>query len=604
MRISCILAFIAVILFGCSKNNDRPQSPDTTTGDYTPIPGSEPVSANIYGFVLDDENHTLQSSAVADYNYNSYPLLQNGTFITGITSVDKYTAKFRIQESSSDHFATYKTFPITTSIINYVNFKLTKRRNVGGVSNVTGSTNLFANGGSISMGVNALYETGSGIYPGVFSTTLTGDMFATYLDPTAEDFVSRLPCYPMGDDEQKRWFLKSYGVVNLKVQSSSLANMDLYNSATATLKLPIPATMLATAPDSVEKWVLRNAVWEKAGFAKKVNNFYVATINTFSTWNFASKTNAVYRTFKLRTDSGAAVINATVRIKSNNVVVAESQTDADGNAICFVPSSSELRAELLSTWNRFNYSVNTPLFSTVIPSANTASAVDVILNSTLQGLFTLRGNATNCDGSPIQNGMINFTNLIFPKEHYFPVINGIYNSAIFYETGPYEAKIKVKNSGNNVQGIDTGIAIYSGTVNKNNLNTCAASTDLFINYTVDNTAYSITGDMSHPSSPVLDVNYDGSANTTMISTDDFGAKEFQFETHGGGVGTLTGSGIYSLFINGTFYFYDPGRPMSVTFTRYDILLNGFVIGSADFYYLDNNNVDHHVVTNFKLRRAM
>jgi hypothetical protein len=595
--------FILFIFNGCKKDTAPNNVPDTPPGGGgTQIPAPEPVNTNIVGFLNDDNDQDIAGASQIVIGNTGYYTSPNGTFSTGNINVDKYISKADLNVNGSNHFYSGKTFPILPSMYSYVNFKAPRRIKIGSVTNTTGGTLAIQGGGSVSFGINSLYEAPYGIYPGFFGPSLTGDVYANAMEPGSNNFAASLPCYAMADLKQKRWFLKSYGTVNLgAVSVNSFRTMGLYNNSMATLKLPVPASMIANAPDSVEKWFLKDGLWEKAGFAKKVNNVYEAKIDRIAYWNFAAPVNGIYKTFHVKTDSGANVINATVRIKNSNAVLAEGQTNTDGKAICFVPANEDLTVEILNTW----IPGNTVISVTQVSSANTAPDVDVIVKASNPFVYTFRENATACNGTGITNGFVtvNIPNSL-RRECYIPVTNGKYNSSILASQFNHIVLLKVKNLATNEAGVDTAVVTSGGVQSSYNLNTCIPATNLFMNYSIDNVNYSILGDMSNPFSPSLNAYPSSASNNTLISTSNNSGLGLQFQTNGTGVGTYTGSGISNLFVNGVYHNYNFNKPMLIIFTRYDLVNNGFIIGKADFYYYDNTNpaISHHLIADFKLRR--
>ncbi|HXO77330.1 MAG TPA: hypothetical protein VN824_18885, partial [Puia sp.] len=130
--------------------------------------------------------------------------------------------------------------------------------------------------------------------------------------------------------------------------------------------------------------------------------------------------------------------------------------------------------------------------------------------------------------------------------------------------------------------------------------TCPAITSLFMKYSVDGVSQTITGDRATPTNPYLLAQVYNLG--TYITTGSPG-KSLLFYTGAFSAGTYNGSGIEYLSINGKYYNFNPVKPMRVTFDRYDLLTNGLVTGSADFYYDDQSSITHHVECSFQLVRT-
>jgi hypothetical protein len=364
--------------------------------------------------------------------------------------------------------------------------------------------------------------------------------------------------------------------------------------------MPIPTNLSATLPDSISLWRLSNGRWVKSVTAKKIGDFYTATIKKMSAYNLAIPVKGVYRTIRLRTNAGTPVLNATVKIKHEQAVVAEAQTDWEGNALLFLPAGQNLAVEIYGvTWQPGN-AVHTSTIST----ATTAKEIDVTINGSLPMMYTFKGNAKACNGTSVTKGEIILHNrVLHTVDWHIPVTNGSFNASIIDGTGSdyvYYAKLVDEVAG--ITGSDTAFATAGGTTNTYTFNTCPLQTALYMNFSIDGVTTSIMGDLSHADNPYL--NALPHNNTTMIAAENNNGKGLQFSTNAISPGVYTGSGIDGLFVNGQALFYDVSKPMRVTFERYDLQLAGIVSGSADFWYRDQANVQHHVEANFRVKRAL
>ncbi|MFN8290478.1 MAG: hypothetical protein U0U70_09485 [Chitinophagaceae bacterium] len=615
MKHLCLLIAAGLLFGGCSKKDssgNNNNNPNQVT-DGTPVPAPTPVSTTLYGMAK--VGGTTNTFATGSFwtgeiwtTPQIYPI-SSGIFNTGKTNFDVYSTVLSYEASNSSTQGHYRTcnriLTLTNSPINYVYFSDIKRLSHGTLLNSAGGSLSLSSYGSLSLGVNSVFELPLGSIPGFFSPNIQAGIFSAYLNPQLPDFGLQVPC-SFADINQKRVFLKSFGAISLEGVSLSHTNneyLGFHNNATGTLTLSIPAGLVASAPDSIEKWAFVSGRWLSKGYAKKVSNSYVAQIDNFTTWNFAKPVKGAYRTIHLRTDSGAVVVNATVRIKSNAGYLGESQTDPDGNAVCFLPANEDMTVEVLNRWSFADY--QSVFYSGSIPASNTAATVDITVNAGLPNIITLKGKALNCDGTNITDGLVKMKNqqLTAAPPVYFSVNGGNYNAAqVYSHQGSSSANYNISaiNSATNVQGVDTSVVINEGRVNVNNINTCPLDPNLFINFSIDNTPYSITGNYATPYAPYLIV-LPGN-NNSMLSTAQ-GSTGLQFSTLAATTGVFTGSGISNLYINNTFYQQDVNKPMRVEFTRYDILSPGIVAGTADFWYKDNANVSHHLVATFRLKRV-
>jgi hypothetical protein len=594
MRYLLLAVVFVELLSSCS--HDNPVDPTTPTDP--PIPAEERVTTQISGFVTTPDNSFFNNTLV--YSGATNWTLTNGIFLTDNINSDKYATRITLNDPLG--VEKRKTITLTPAAINYVRLKPIKMESPGQFTNGQGGTFSYAGTGNIVFPANSIYQTATGIYPGYYGPDIQANVSIGYLNPLSTDFGVSLPCYSFADDNNKRVFLASLGVVAVSggwINPLSDANsIDLFTNYTATLKVPIPANLPSPAPDSISLWRLNQGRWIRSGIARKTGNVYTAIISKLGTYNLANPVNGVYKTIRLRTSNNTPVINATVKIKYNQAVIAESQTDWQGNAFVYLPADQNLNAELYQVWWNTQIAYTGPINTT-----GTNPNIDITVNSTSDRIYQFKGNAYSCDGTPVVNGKITLYNIYTGVNYYIPVTNGTFNSAIVHDDGTgYVFTAKLTNLGNNVSGVDTAIVPLSGTANSYNLNTCPLSTNLYMNFSIDGgVTAGITGDMSNSFNPYL--NALQSNNETMVIGDQ-SPKSLQFSTHAIQAGVYTGSGIDELFVNGTHYFYDFNKPMRVSFDRYDLLPGGFVIGSADFYYKDQAGVSHHLLANFKVKRFL
>jgi hypothetical protein len=579
------ITMIFLLLHGCNKSsNEKKNSNENEVDDYTSVPVSSPVNTVISGNI--DLNNQA-NNPVYLYINNNVTMYDKGRFTTNITSnVDKYENNIWVNnmDRSSGFFDNNRNFPVTASIRNYVDVNMIPKTNIGSLPyNYQGGAWSLPGGGKIT------YAAKSFIYP--FGTNDYITAYFGFLDPSAKAFSITNPRFSV-DADRKRWFLKSFGIVALTTTHSFSETGDVR------IEYPIPATLLASAPDSVEAWYYTENRWILKGYAKKVNNHYTKKLDQRGLWNFGIRVSGMYKTFKVRTNKGVPVTNAILRIKSGKLEVGSARTDADGNAICYLPSNENLTIEVPLAWKDYEY-----LPSDFIISAgpfNSNKDVDITLPSSSPYITTISGTAFNCNSAPVQNGTITISQQFGWFQYHIPVSNGLYNSSFIrpYTDELFIARLTSHDTGQ--FGSDTAFTMGTGRDNMINLSTCKDPTNLFMNYSIDGVNYSIIGDASHPHEPSL-TGY-GSQGTMISTQDNSGGiiKGIQFDTPSWKTGTFPVVTASALFVHKIFYQYDPGRSSTITFSRYDLLAGGIIEGSMDAYYKDKLNVTHHLIAKFRV----
>lgn len=599
MRKLLLVALLTGFLPGCSKHDTSPVAPYTT--DEPQIPPAETINTRIAGFMIRPDN-TLFSNVLLNVNNLSQQVnITDGGFIGESFSTDKYVTRFILNDPAG--VEKNRTLPLTSARLNYVRIKPMAVNAAGTLHNGSGGQFTFDNSGSFTIPANAIYEQPRGIYPGFYDENINAPIHIGYINPLSSDFAVSIPCYSMADDDDKRWFLASLGVVRVSAGyvwiPSDESEFDFYNTnnGSGTLKMPVAADLSVALPDSIPLWRLSNGRWVKSVTAKKSGGFYIATIKKMGAYNLAIPVKGVYRTIRLRTNDGTPVLNATVKIKRELAVLAEAQTDWEGNALLFLPAGQNLTVEIYGvTWQP-----GSPVLTAAISTAAATKEIDVTINPSLPEVYTFRGNAKACNGTAVATGEIILHNrVLHTVDWHIPVTGGTFNASIIDGTGGdylYYARLVDQVAG--VTGTDTAFAVAGGSAKTYTFNTCPLQTNLYMNFSVDGVNTSITGDLSHAENPYLKALPNNTI--TMLAADNGNGQGLQFSTHAFNPGVYTYIDIDNLFVNGQAFFYDINKPTRVTFDRYDLQPGGIVSGSADFWYIDQTNV-HHLEASFRLQK--
>lgn len=186
--------------------------------------------------------------------------------------------------------------------------------------------------GQVAIGASTL-ETSSG-------ETVTGSITAniTSQDPTTTGGLNAFPGEYVGvtslTDPTTNSPLISNGYATIAAQDASGNSLNLKSGQTATLTLPIPTSMQASAAATIDLWHFDTTTgqWLKSGTATKSGNNYVATLTSFSTWNFDVSYQAAYVSGTV-TDcaTGNPIQGARVTLTGTGWKSGETGTDSDGH---------------------------------------------------------------------------------------------------------------------------------------------------------------------------------------------------------------------------------------------------------------------------------
>ena len=412
MRYLLSACLLSGLLFGCKR--ERPIVPDTPVNPS--IPAEEKITTQIVGFATNADNSIFDNTVV--YTGGANWAISSRSFLTDNIILDKYAARITLNDPL--YVEKRKTIAITSAGINYIRLKPMKLESLGQLTNGQGGTYAYEGTGSINFPANSIYQTATSMYPGYYGPDIQTTITLGYLSPLSTDFGVSIPCYSFADDNHTRVFLASVGIVAVYAgwmnPLSDSNSIDLYPNNTATLKVPIPASLLSLAPNSISLWLLRQGQWVLSGVAQKTGNIYMATINKLGTYNLAVPVKGVYKTVRLRTSNNTPIVDATVRIKYNQEVIAESQSDWDGNALIFLPSAQNLNIELYQVWQN-----NEVVYTGSIDATDTNPNLDVIVSSASPRIYQFSGDAYNCDGTPVVRGKVILYNTSTGLNFHIPV---------------------------------------------------------------------------------------------------------------------------------------------------------------------------------------
>jgi hypothetical protein len=595
------VGFLLITLAFCSKKSDQQQNqnppPPSQPVDYTLTPATTLVSTRLMIYPVANDQATNPYYVLL----NTTPIIYNNFYkafnTPGTVLIDKYTSVIAAGPSltaSRRGFTPYKTFTASGAMKTYLNVKLLPLSNwVGYVAFDYGSNTIQLPGN----GQLILPPYSFGSHPG----PVTFHVYADFLSPSIADYAVTLPCYPMADENGKRWFLNSYGVYLLIPEASDYSNYDIkFNpDVNIVLRMPVPANE-PSAPDSIAVWNLNDKnLWVPNGFAKRNGNYYEKKVTKKGYWNFAIPVNGVYVNFRLSTNNGYGVPNIRYVIRNGSMEVAEGRTDANGDGLVFVPTNKELTIDV---FNDYPAASNIKIQNLPFGNFNQTSSTSVKLPAR-KDIFTIQGNVFDCNGKPVNIGHVGITTKFTNDELLFPITNGKFSAAQWIGGFGYiPATIKIYNSlGDSIASHPFVVNSPRGPVHHYNANfyTCNNTTQLYCNYRLDSTDYSITGSVD-AASPELYSKPDGAFQTRINMVQN--GKGLRLNSNDGlavpGYSIsitnpeVNGSGVTMDFSTGENYLY---------FYRDDLNRGGFKEGWFYFKYKDSAGILHTITGNFRVK---
>ena len=473
-----LLIFTLSIFFSCQKQ----LSFENNGIGITPPDLSTKISSSVSGFVT-DENDAAVMGASVQFGSSTITTDKYGYFEAKNVQVVKEAAVVTVNKTG--YFKGIKTYMAKEGKTAFFRIKLIPKTTVGNINAASGGTVTLANGLSIKL-------PAGGIVNAATNTAYTGtvNVAAFWINPTASDLSSLMPGDLRGiNTEGSLKLLQTFGMAAVELTGAAGELLQIVNGQKATLTLPIPASLSASAPATIPLWYFdeSNGLWKQEGSATKTGNTYVGDVGHFSFWNCDVPGSYVQFDCTLKNAAGNPLAYTNVKISvvgTNNY--RWGYTDSSGYVWGLVPDNSNLLMEVFS-----NNNCNTPLYSQAFTTTNVNISLGTITISNTPVLATITGTVTNCASTPVTNGYIILQEgTIFTR---YPLNNtGSYNFSKLFCSFPQTVTLIGEDVTNAQQSANVTYVVNAGTNTVANIQACGIATQQFINYTINGTPYSFT----------------------------------------------------------------------------------------------------------------
>ncbi|RYY88915.1 MAG: carboxypeptidase regulatory-like domain-containing protein [Chitinophagaceae bacterium] len=575
------IAFAAIAIGSCQKHVDYVGGPDV----QPVLP--DPITATLQGNVF-DENGAPAPAVTVKVGTQTASTDSRGYFrITG-AALDKHQAL--VTATKSGYFKAYRTFAATSGA-NQVSIKLLKRTVTGTVDATTGGAATLANGSKVELPAGGIVDASTGAaYSGAVK------VFASYIDPSAQDIGQVIPGSLMANDKDgRRVVLNSFGMLAVELEGASGQKLQIKSGQNAVLTTAIPAAAQASAPATIPLWYVdeNTGIWKEQGSATKVGNTYVGNVPHFSFWNCDQPMDAIQLSLTMNGSNNQPLRNTTVRLRRPGNgwwTVSYGVTDSLGQVSGMVPSNEQLMLEVLDNCWATIYTQN------IGPFATNTTLPAITANSTASALTTVTGTLVDCSNAPVTNG------------YAIIVLNNYVQYVGVNSTGQFSANILSCNGGGTIEvlGINNATAAQSsvssfpfaaGTTSAGTISACTQSAAEYINYTIDGgTQVSlVAGD-----SLSYYAGQQGATNwNTYISGDNMSTPRhnisFNFSSPTAVAGTYN---ITSLYVENQ---QNNGSQVTTTVTNWPASLGGYIEGTLTGSYVVGTTT-HTITGSYRLRR--
>ena len=547
------LALSTFLFVSCKKNIDTEVPTNPVPGNVMPIPAATPVMGSLSGLVVNENNAPVNGAQV---NLGSTSVLTdaNGTFNFNNVILDKYISTVTV--TMNGYFKAYRSFSATAGR-NAVSIKLIPKVLSGTVNSASTGVVALTNGTQLLFQANSVKIKSTGaVYTG------TVNVYAEYIDPTATDISSRVPGSFIGKDATNLYTLQSTGMIAVELESTSGQPLQLVTDKSATILMPIPATLLSKAPATIDTWSLdEQGVWKKEGTATKSGNVYEMQVTHFSFWNCDVPANAIYLTLHVQDQNSNPLANTVVQLTIPNNTTWWATTYGVTNGIGIVsgivPAGIALQMNILSN----PYSCSTPINTQTIGPFTANTTLTVTATITASQVTTVMGNATDCNNAPLQNGtaIINAGpyNII-----YATVTNGSYTATITHCSPITSLNVTILDSTSSSINSSGNITVSGNAVTVPNIIVCGSAQNAVFTFggqqgncqSTTSGIYTVGIPITGNNAIFMTVNVTSlgnyQVNTTNVNGISFSASGF-FTAFGNqtitliGTGTPTNSGVFS-----------------------------------------------------------
>lgn len=440
------------------------------------------VSSSVTGFIT-DENDLPVANALVSMGSAITESDKYGLFKIKNVQVVKDAALVTVIHPG--YFNGIKTYLATDGKAAFFRIKLIPKIIAGTVNGAIGGNVTLANGLIVNLPTN-------GVVNATTNAAYTGqvNIAAHWINPTGTELNRTMPGDLRGvDTAGSVKLLTTYGMAAVELTGAAGELLQIASGKKATLTLPLPSALAASAPASIPLWYFdeKSGLWKEEGSAAKTGNSYIGTVSHFSYWNCDMPSNFVRFNCTITNGKGIPITNAYVKIS----VVGDPQragygyTDSTGYASGAVANNAALMLEVFGEYNCLaglyakNFTTTTTdvsLGKIVIPASASA---------------TITGNVTDCSNKPVTNGFI-----VMQKDglnFYQPLSNtGTFNFTTAICNTTSSLTLIAEDNTALKASAPVNLTVSGGDFQAGTLIACTFSTLQFFNYSINGTNYSFT----------------------------------------------------------------------------------------------------------------
>lgn len=269
------LLLLSVLFYDCNKHDIL--GPGGRTPDFPGVPKEGVrVNTNVFGQVVGEDDKPLSGVMVTATGISAITDV-NGIFMFRNINLDQ--ARAYITATKPGYFKGSRIFqPKKDGMTRLPVIKMLAQRSIGTINAATGGAAASPGGIKVELPANAIEGYSGNI-----------NVVANYINPTSPDFFARMPGDLAADNtEGKRGSMISYGMSAIDLLDGSGNKLNIKAGAQATITLPVPKTLQASASSSIAMWYFDEVkgIWKEEGSGTYAGGKYSGKVSHFSMWNF------------------------------------------------------------------------------------------------------------------------------------------------------------------------------------------------------------------------------------------------------------------------------------------------------------------------------
>jgi hypothetical protein len=477
-----LLFFAALLFFSCQKDLSLEDGGTFVTGPDL----STKINSSVSGFVT-DENDAAIMGATVQFGTSNITTDKYGYFEAKNVQVVKAAAVVTVTKPG--YFKGIKTYMAKEGKAAFFRIKLIPKTIVGNINAASGGTITLANGLSIKLPAGGIVNAASNT-----SYTGTVNIAAFWINPTAADLNKIMPGDLRGiNTEGSLKLLQTFGMVAVELTGASGELLQIVNGQKATLTLPIPSSLAASAPASIPLWYFDEAkgLWKQEGSAVKTGNIYTGDVSHFSFWDWGTPSSYVNFDCTIKDAAGNPVPFVWVIISMNSSPSGNRSgfTDASGYVSGPVPDNAQLQLDVYST----STIICTPAHSQNFTTTSSNISLGNVIVAPNASWATVDGTITDCNNNAITNGyaIVKLNNRDYGRYNLDAAGHYFISYALCNTTSALIDIIAVDVNSQQESNNNT-YTITGGTNTLSSIMACGNTIQEFINYTVNGSPYSFT----------------------------------------------------------------------------------------------------------------